>query len=123
MLSKNQVVKIKKIIEQWYTDTCNVIVKTKVKKEGITSFEDEVIYSGLKCVLSYVDNNDTSQSDTADYIKKTALLILPPECTIPAGSRIEITKNGIKSEWQRSSEPDIYETHQEIKISLKKEYA
>ena len=42
---------------------------------------------------------------------------------IPAGSTIQITQSGHTADYNRSGQPAVYPTHQEIILALKKEYA
>lgn len=53
-------------------------------------------------------------TEVTQYLK----LFTFPEITIPAGSKITVTQNGIVTNCQQSGKPAIYSSHQEIPVEL-----
>lgn len=123
MLSQHQVVKIREAVESWYTDTCNVIGTKKVKKDNITSFEDDVIVENQPCRLSFSKVTATNTPDGTAPLNQTIKLFVSPDIDIKPGSNIEVIRNSKKTMYKCSGEPAVYETHQEIVLELAKERA
>lgn len=123
MLSQHQVVKIREAVESWYTDTCNVIGTKKVKKDNITSFEDDVIVENQPCRLSFSKVTATNNPDGTATLNQTIKLFVSPDIDIKPGSNIEVIRNSKKTMYKCSGEPAVYETHQEIVLELAKERA
>ena len=119
MLSKNQVVAIRKAIESQYIGTCTITEHQKVKKENkSTGFEDVVVLENQPCKLSYEKVTNTNQTETAAGLIQTAKLFISPEIQIKPGSKLTINQNGITTDYKNSGEPAIYQTHQEIVLEL-----
>ena len=51
-------------------------------------------------------------------IVQTLKLFTYPEITIPAGSKITVTQNGVVTECKHSGKPAMYNSHQEIPVEL-----
>lgn len=123
MLSPNQVVKIRKAIESWYTDTCNITGTKKVQDGSITYFEDNVIIENQPCRLSYSKVTTTTDADGTSTINQTIKLFISPDIDIKAGCNIEVNRNGNKTMYKCSGMPAIYDTHQEVVLDIYKERA
>jgi len=106
-------------IESLYEDTCTVITHDPVKVNGVTaSYQDVTVYSIQPCRLSFGSSPATSQTDGADEQTQTIELFIAPELTIPAGSRIDVTRQGKTVSYKSSGVPSVYPTHQEIELEL-----
>jgi hypothetical protein len=125
MLSKTEVVKIRKIIESMYDGTCTITEHQKVKKENkSTGFQDVVVLESEPCRLSFKTISNTNHTDTAaSAVTQITKVFLAPEIQVKPGSKLTITQNGVTNEYKSSGEPAIYSTHQEIILELFKGWA
>ena len=116
-------------IEKMYTDKCDVVEVVEVvdKKTHITTHEEIVVHSGVKCRLSSKTIASTSD-DTVGEINQVTQLFISPDVTINAGSRIIVTRAGVAKSYKRSGEPFVFvdhkgvPTHQEIILVAAEEY-
>lgn len=119
MLSKNQVVAVRKAIEQMYIGTCTITEHQKVKKENkSTGFQDVVVLENQPCKLSFEKITNTSQTETAALVVQTAKVLIAPEIRIKPGSKLTITQNNVTTEFKNSGEPAMFGSHQEIILEL-----
>lgn len=119
MLSKNQVVVVRKAIEISYIGTCTITEHQKVKKENkSTGFSDVVVLENQPCKLSYEKVTNNNQTESAAALIQTAKLFIAPEIQVKPGSKLTITQNGRTIDFKNSGEPAIYQTHQEIVLEL-----
>lgn len=113
----------KKAIERLYDCTCDIYEYRQVVDENNISCQEEVlVYSNLPCRLSYATLFSSTQSRAVNYTKTSAKLFISPEVKISAGSKVKIYKNGMCIEFKNSGEPAIYNSHQEIKLDLLKNW-
>lgn len=119
MLSKNQVVVLRKAIEKMYIGNCTITEFQKVKKDNkSTGFKDVIVLENQPCKLSFSSIKSTSQTETAAMIVQTAKVMIAPEIQVKPGSKIAITQNGAITEYKNSGEPALFDTHQEIILEL-----
>ena len=119
MLSKNQVVMVRKAIEKMYIGTCTITEHQKVKKDNkSTGFQDVIVLENQPCKLSFSSITSTSQTETAAMVVQTAKVLIAPEIQIKPGSKLTITQNGVITEYKNSGEPALFDTHQEIILEL-----
>ena len=119
MLSKNQVVVVRKAIEMTYIGTCTITEHQKVKKENkSTGFSDVVVLENQPCKLSYEKVTNNNQTESAAALIQTAKLFIAPEIQVKPGSKLTISQNGRTIDFKNSGEPAIYQTHQEIVLEL-----
>jgi len=119
MLSKNQVVMVRKTIEKMYIGTCTITEHQKVKKDNkSTGFQDVIVLENQPCKLSFSSITSTSQTETAAMVVQTAKVLIAPEIQIKPGSKLTITQNGVITEYKNSGEPALFDTHQEIILEL-----
>lgn len=125
MLSKNQVVAVKKAIELTYDCTCNIIEHQKYQKENkSTDFKDIVVLENQKCKLSFENIAKNSQDDVKSNVVQTTKLFIAPEIEIKTGSRIDVTNVlGQVTSYKSSGKSAIYQTHQEIMLELFERWA
>ena len=113
-------------IEILYTDTCTISEYRDVEDPAtcITSKQLVVVVENVPCRLSYKNKTLQAAGDgVAPSVSSSPKLILAPEININAGSRIEVTRNGVTTAYKRSGEPARYTNHQEIMLELEEEYA
>lgn len=125
MLSKNQVVAVRKAIEQTYDCTCNIIEHQKYQKENkSTAFKDVTVLKDQKCKLSFESIAKNSQDDVKSNVVQTTKLFIAPEIEIKTGSRIDVTNVlGQVTSYKSSGKPAICQTHQEIMLELFERWA
>jgi hypothetical protein len=109
-------VKARKAIESLYFGICTITEYHKVKKENkSTAFVEEIVLENQPCRLSYNTTNATTSTDTgASALVQGVKLFISPEIKVKPGSKITVTQNNVTTEYQNSSEPAYYATHQEI---------
>ena len=123
MLSKNQVVKQRKAIESLYNGVCTITGTKEITKDnGATGFDTVTICTDQPCRLSF-GTSKTQTGDAATETVQEAKLFLSPEIVVPAGSHVVVTQNGTTREYNLSSIPAVYSTHQEISFSAKDRWA
>ena len=115
---------VRKAIEKMYIGTCDVIEHRKVKDPVTkkTGFKDEPVLLAEPCRLSFKSSPVTGSDNTASVTQEIKLFV-SPDVEIKSGSKIEVTQNGITKAYTNSSEPIIYETHQEITLKLFERWA
>ncbi len=130
MLSQNQVVKVRAAIEKTYDGLCDIIEKeSSVNKFGITTDVDFVAFEKVPCKLSFESSNSYYSAKSAknnginSSLSQSVKLFIAPEINIKAGSKIIVTKNNEKFEYQQSGQPSKFDTHQEIKLEIAKKWA
>lgn len=119
MLSKNQVVKVKAALEKGYIGTFTVTEHQRVTDPDthITDFQDVITVTDSPCRLSFSSSPSASSGDPSTTVQ-TVKLFCDPSVEVKAGSKITVTQNNVTGEYKRSSEPAIYDTHQEIVLEL-----
>lgn len=119
MLSKNQMVAVRKAIEGMYIGTCTITEHQKVKKENkSTGFQDVIVLENQPCKLSFEKITNTSQTETAALVVQIAKVLIAPEIQIKPGSKLTITQNNVTTEFKNSGEPAMFGSHQEIILEL-----
>jgi hypothetical protein len=115
-------VAIRKAIESQYKGTCEISEYQKV-----TDFDNKRTKTKLvklpgthKCKLSFERNAATGDSIEGGTVSQTIKLFIAPEIIIKPGSKLTITQSNITDDYERSSKPAVYETHQEIMLELYK---
>ncbi|MGL4791304.1 MAG: hypothetical protein ACRCW1_07840, partial [Anaerotignaceae bacterium] len=68
-------------------------------------------------------SSSASRNKFATPINQGIKLFLNPDISVKAGSEIEVTQYGITKVFDCSSQPIVYESHQEIELTLKDRYA
>lgn len=124
MLSKNQVVAVRKAIEMTYNGQCKITEHQKFKKENqSTGFKDVVVLENQPCKLSFSSITNTKSGEAAAMVIQSAKVLIAPELVIKPGSMLTITQNGVTTSYIKSGEPALFDTHQEIILELFKGWA
>lgn len=116
----------RKSIEKLYDDTCSIYESglRKDSKIGITKpTADNLVVKNQQCRISFKTISPTNQTESNNKTSQEIKLFIAPELLIKEGSKIVITRNGRTTEYRNSGTPAIYSTHQEIILTLVKEYA
>lgn len=121
MLQENQLVKVRSIIEKTYKNSCNIYGYKKKIVDYETVIEKVLIYENIPCRLSYKMTSSVVNNDKYNVPVQIIKLFISPNIDIKKGSKLVILHNGKEKEYKRSSEPVIYETHQEIILEIDEE--
>lgn len=115
----------RKAIESTYEGHCTVkcVMTYTDPKTKLTKTKEVEICKDQPCKLSFENLSSANQTETVATIAQGVKLFIAPELNIPAGSTIQITQSGHTADYNRSGQPAVYPTHQEIILALKKEYA
>lgn len=116
----------RKSIEKLYDDTCSIYESGMIKdpKTKITKPTDDIlVVENQQCRISFKTISSTNQTESNNRTSQEIKLFIAPELLIKEGSKIVITRNGRTTEYKNSGTPAIYSTHQEIILTLVKEYA
>ena len=111
-------------MKKLWNDRCSIFVKENVKdaRTGKTKQADAVIFSGLPCRLSFKTVTIPTQTDSAARTVQSTVLFLSKDVTVPPGSKIVVTHEGVEREYTQSGVPSVYSYHQEIPVELKGEW-
>ena len=110
---------VRKAIEKLYEGKCSIVGRAKIKRDnGSTGFSEVTKLENQPCRLSFEKITTTNMKDGAAQLIQTTKLFVAPEVDIEAGSKIIVTQNGVTTEYKRSGEPALYDTHQEILLDL-----
>jgi hypothetical protein len=107
-------------IEILYGGRCDIIEKVEVKDPvtKITKHQENVIITNQPCKLSFQKITAANQSEAAASVANSVKLFISPDIVIHPGSKIAVTQNGRTTEYQSSSEPAMYSSHQEVMLEL-----
>lgn len=129
--------KTHKLTRSLFDCVCRVIVKKKRRAEdGSVRFEDEVLYDGIPCRISYEAIspakkssrqeriNFTRKNDTlAAEISANVKLFVPADADIPPGSTVAVSKAGKELYFVCSGVAAVYSGHREIVMIPRGEFA
>lgn len=112
-------VKVKSALELLYIGTADVYEKTQstdaeTHRTGSTPTR---VLTAIPCRLSFSQNPPTTAGDAAQVLQ-TVKLFFDPSYTIKAGSKIEVTQNGVTTAYKHSGVEAVYSTHKEIVLEL-----
>lgn len=113
-----------KALKSQWKGFCTVTIKrnvtdeeTKIEKPSkVTLLVDE------PCKLSRKTLQSAGDGEVAE-VKTSTKLFISSSVSIPTGSTITVTQNGVTENYSRSGLPGTYTYHQEIPLELIKEYA
>lgn len=116
----------RKVIEDGYEGLCDIYVQQAVKDPVTKQTSRAAVKQNknpIACGLSYKNTSTTSEGDGADKQVQQIELFLAPEVSVPTGSKIIVTQNGVTQEFMQSGVPAVYATHQEIVLEIFKRWA
>ena len=107
-------------IEKMYESTCSVWQFSRVydKATHSTKMKKVALFENVPCHVSYGISGAAKQTDTIAVIGQNITLYLPPEYAVPAGCEIIIEGQGKTTRYESSGEPAVYQSHQEISLTL-----
>ncbi len=106
----------RKAIENTYTGFCSIIEYKEKTVGNETRIEEVTVLENQPCKLSKKTISPASQSEIATTVAYAPQLFIAPEIEIKPGSIIIVTQNGVTRKYERSGEPFVYETHQELTL-------
>lgn len=111
--------RFKETISRFYTGSCDVEIKASVTDQETFKTRPEVktLYKSIPCRLSH-ESKALSESYERNTVGQTILLFLDNSYEIPAGSKITVLQDEVKNIYGAASEPNVFETHQEIELKL-----
>lgn len=117
--------KARKVFESLYEGTCIVYVQQKSKdpNTGETVFTETAVITDAPCRLSFASFPATDIISNTPVLGQATKLFISPDESIPSGSKIVVTQNGVTTTYSNSGEPAMYVTHQEINLELFKGWA
>lgn len=107
-------------IEKMYESTCSVWQFSRVydKATHSTKMKKVALFEKVPCHVSYGISGAAKQTGTIAVIGQNITLYLPPEYVVPAGCEIIIEGQGRTTKYESSGEPAVYQSHQEISLTL-----
>lgn len=107
-------------IEKMYERTCSVWQFSQVydKATHSTKMKKVALFENIPCHVSYGISGAAKKTDTISVIGQNITLYLPPEYAVPAGCEIIIEGQGRTTKYESSGEPAVYQSHQEISLTL-----
>lgn len=110
---------IMEAIESLYRDSCNVYEREEyAKANGSTGQRDVLVISDMPCRISYSSSPPSSEGEVAAEKRQTVKLFYSPERAIKAGSKVEVTRQGVSVMYKASGEAAIYLSHKETELEL-----
>lgn len=111
----------RKAIESLYIGTCDIsevrdvfdpVTKRTSGKSWVT------VVTGERCRLSFSSVTSADNTSTVSNVAQTVKLFIKPELVINAGSKVTVTQNDRVTEYVASGEPAVYDSHQEVVLTL-----
>ena len=113
-------------IKSLWRGKCTVTVRNNDTTDENTGrvVEGEVdTYTNEPCRISFDTVSATQTENNAANIVQSITLFIDRAVTVPEGSKITVTQNGVTGVYEKSGKPAIYSTHQEIPLELFKGWA
>lgn len=110
--------------ERLYTDTCILTEQRKAIQDPLTG----IIKNGELEAISYPCRVSFKTLQSNDIVNKlpsssqTVVLFISPDLEIKPGTDIEVIRNGRHFAYTASSQVALYDTHQEIQLTLKSKH-
>lgn len=109
-----------KALQLLWKDTCSIYIREKTTNEVTkrTEFTEKPLYENQPCKLSFETLTSTNEVNNAPSIGQGVKLFISNGLSIPAGSKIVVTRNGSTFTYKQSGEPGVFTHHQEISLEL-----
>lgn len=116
----------RKAAEKLYTGTCSIYEYHKVFNEDGCSYthKEVLVYEGLPCRISfstrqsYTGLKGVEEGELGNKSKHFIKLFLSPDIDVLPGSKIVINQNGREFVYKNSTNPAVFESHQEILLGV-----
>lgn len=108
----------RKAIESLYKGKCTIYEYKEYRDPETEELKSNLVpvYENIPCKLCKKTINPGNKTEVANIINYVSVLHVNPDIKIKAGSKIVVTQHGITREFERSGEPPVYETHQEVPL-------
>lgn len=112
-------------IRSLWCDRCTVSVVKNSKKtsSAFTKQTPTVLFSDEPCRLSHNSVTISTMAESAARTFQETVLIIDKELEIPAGSKITVTHEGVTRNYECSGVPALHSYHQEVPITLRRDWA
>lgn len=113
-------------IKSLWTGECTVTARNNDVTDEKTGrvVENEVdVCKNEPCRISFDTVKETRPESNAAEIAQSITLFIDRGVTVPPGSKITVTQNGVTAEYEQSGKSAAYSTHQEIPLELFKGWA
>ena len=112
-------------IKSLWSGKCTVTVRKNETNEvnGRAEAKEVDLYTNEPCRISFDTVSATQTENNAANIVQSITLFIDRAVTVPEGSKITVTQNGVTGVYEKSGKPAIYSTHQEIPLELFKGWA
>ncbi len=107
-------------LQMLWNDTCSVYTRAKATNATTkrTEFNEVAAFLNQPCKLSFETLTSTTETDHAPSVSQGAKLFISKQLSIPAGSKIVVTRGGSTYTYKQSGEPGVFTHHQEIQLEL-----
>ena len=116
----------KNILASLWQDKCTIYVQTASKNQTTkrTEFTETALVTDEPCKLSF-NSADTivSIENNVSALDQTVKLFMSNETTVPAGSKVAVTRAGKTYHYRSSGEPKAFTFHQEIGLEIDERWA
>lgn len=112
-------------IRKLFTDTCTIISNEKLVVDDFGSMQTKevIICENEPCRLSFSTFKSTEPTYDGPYnLTQEIKLFIREDLVIPVNSRIEVIRNGVKTEYKCSGKAALHSNHQEINLKLGDDY-
>lgn len=111
--------KARKEFAKLFEDRCNVYEYVKEKQaNGSTAHKEKLVQSDMPCRISFKSISQASENSQNAQQVQAIKLFIPPDIHIKAGSKLEISRNGVVTAYKNSGVPALYATHNEISLEI-----
>ena len=126
MVSERAKKAYRRAIERFYDDRCYIYETGYIKdlETGITKASNDIlVVENEPCRISFKSLAPAAQTNGPAELSQEIKLFIAPEHNIKEGSKIVVNRNGKILEYKHSGASALYDSHQEIVLTLVKEYA
>lgn len=88
----------------------------------LTRPQEVIVLENAPCRLSFETIKPATETDTVATLAQGVKLFLAPESVINPGSKVIVMQAGRTTEYTASGQPAVYDTHQEVILSLDNKY-
>ena len=125
---------VRKAIEATYFGRCHILEMKKVRCENqSTGFVQEMVAENIPCKLSFGTLQTTKpvsffKATTVESgeivlgVEQEVTLFLAPDIKVKASSFFVVTQAGVTNGYEHSGIGAVYDTHQEIKMRIGKDW-
>lgn len=112
-------------IKSLWEGLCKVTVRTNATSQstGRAVASEVDTYTNQPCRITFDTVSPTEPNSNAAQPTQRITLLIDRTVTVPPGSKITVTQNGVTTAYERSGKPAVYSVHQEIPLELFKGWA